>query len=182
MRGDFAQRILERLHRAGLSPRSIELEVTETVFLGQLAEVVSTALSTLSREGVTIALDDFGTGYASLTHLKQFPVNTLKIDRSFVSTLGMVETEDAAIVGAVIDLARNLGIRTVAEGIETPEQLAQLIVKGCDVGQGYLFGRPMGAAQVAEVITGWDVQAVGELCHSADWGTAVRKVHLGRFS
>jgi diguanylate cyclase (GGDEF)-like protein/PAS domain S-box-containing protein len=182
MRGDFADRILSRLHKAGLPPSSIELEVTETVFLGQLAEVVSAALNTLSREGVSIALDDFGTGYASLTHLKQFPVDSLKIDRSFVSMLGMVETEDAAIVGAVIDLASSLGIRTVAEGIETPAQLAQLIVKGCDVGQGYLFGRPMGARQVVEVISAWDVQAVGELCHSADWGTAARKIHLGRFS
>lgn len=182
MRGDFAERILERLHKAGLSPCCIELEVTETVFLGQLAEVVSTALNTLSRAGVTIALDDFGTGYASLTHLKQFPVDTLKIDRSFVSTLGMVDSEDAAIVGAVIDLASSLDIRTVAEGIETPEQLAQLMVKGCDVGQGYLFGHPMGAAQVAELMSNWDTLTIGALCQASDWGTAMRKVHQGRFS
>jgi diguanylate cyclase (GGDEF)-like protein/PAS domain S-box-containing protein len=177
MRGDFAERILARLHGAGLPPGAIELEVTETVFLGQLAETVSAALTTLAGQGVTIALDDFGTGYASLTHLKQFPVDSLKIDRSFVSMLGVVETEDAAIVGAVIDLANNLGIRTVAEGIETPEQLAHLVVKGCDVGQGYLLGRPMAGGQVADVIARWDDGAVAALCANADWETSLRKVH-----
>lgn len=181
MRGDFADRILNRLHQAGLPPSALELEVTETVFLGQLADTVSAALNTLSQEGVTIALDDFGTGYASLTHLKQFPVDSIKIDRSFVSMLGVVETEDAAIVGAVIDLANNLDIRTVAEGIETPEQLAHLMVKGCDVGQGYLFGRPMGAGQVVDLIAFWDVDAVGEFGQSADWGAAARKIHQTRF-
>jgi EAL domain-containing protein (putative c-di-GMP-specific phosphodiesterase class I) len=134
--GDLPDRILERLHRAGLSPSLLELEVNETVFLGQHEDSVSEALSTLSAAGVTIALDDFGTGFASLTHLKQFPVDVLKIDRSFVSPLAAVETEDAAIVGAVIDLARNLGITTVAEGIEDPVQAAHLVVKGCVVGQG----------------------------------------------
>lgn len=177
MRGDFAERILGRLSKADLAPSMIELEVTETVFLGQLANTVSTALDTLSRKGVNIALDDFGTGYASLTHLKQFPVDTLKIDQSFVSMLGVVETEDAAIVGAVIDLASNLGIRTVAEGIETPAQLAHLMVKGCDVGQGYLLGRPMPAQQVAQVIAQWDTHTLEALCAGADWETALRKVH-----
>ena len=179
MRGDFAERILERLIKAGLPPSVIELEVTETVFLGQLAETVSAALTTLSAHGVAIALDDFGTGYASLTHLKQFPVDSLKIDRSFVSMLGAAETEDDAIVGAVIDLAGNLAIRTVAEGIETTAQLAHLVVKGCDVGQGYLFGRPMAGGHVAEVIAAWDKEAVCALWASADWETELRKVHQG---
>ncbi|WP_068091082.1 putative bifunctional diguanylate cyclase/phosphodiesterase [Novosphingobium rosa] len=182
MRGDFAERILGRLRRAGLPPSSIELEVTETVFLGQLVENVSSALGTLSRAGVSIALDDFGTGYASLTHLKQFPVDSLKIDRSFVERLGMVETEDAAIVGAVIDLGRNLGIRTVAEGIETSEQLSHLAAKGCDIGQGFLLGRPMAAPQVVEALTHWDVTRVATLCASADWAEAVRSTHQDRFA
>jgi diguanylate cyclase (GGDEF)-like protein/PAS domain S-box-containing protein len=181
MRGDFAERILERLLKAELPPSVIELEVTETVFLGQLAETVSAALTMLSSQGVQISLDDFGTGYASLTHLKQFPVDSIKIDRSFVSMLGAAETEDDAIVGAVIDLAGNLDIRTVAEGIETSAQLAHLVVKGCDVGQGYLFGRPMAGAQVAEVIAAWDDEAVASLWASADWESELRRMHQGRF-
>jgi len=181
-RGDFADRILNRLHRAGLPPSIIELEVTESVFLGQLASNVSAALDTLSAAGVTIALDDFGTGYASLTHLKQFPVDTIKIDQSFVSRLGVVESEDAAIVGAVIDLARSLEITTVAEGIETHAQAAHLVIMGCDVGQGFLFGRPMAAGQVTEAISGWDHEATLALCGSDDWAAALRRGHVDRYS
>lgn len=181
-RGDFADRILGRLHRAALPPSIIELEVTESVFLGQLASNVSAALDALSAAGVTIALDDFGTGYASLTHLKQFPVDTIKIDQSFVSRLGAVESEDAAIVGAVIDLARSLAITTVAEGIETHAQAAHLVIMGCDVGQGFLFGRPMAAAQVIEAISGWDPEATLALCGSDDWAPALRRGLVDRFS
>ncbi|WP_395397737.1 EAL domain-containing protein [Novosphingobium sp. BL-8A] len=159
-RGDFAERILERLARAGLPPHVLELEVTESVFVGQLAQNVSSALDVLSREGVKIALDDFGTGYASLTHLKQFPVDTLKIDRSFISRLDDFEREDAAIVGAVIDLARNLGISTVAEGIETVVQAAHLVRNHCDYGQGFLFGRPTGSAHVAALLGSWSPTAI----------------------
>ncbi|TCM22986.1 EAL domain-containing protein, partial [Novosphingobium sp. ST904] len=159
-RGDFADRILGRLHRAGLPPSVLELEVTETVFVGQLADTVSTALETLSEAGVTIALDDFGTGYASLTHLQQFPVDTLKIDRSFISRLDETEREDATIVRAVIDLARNLDIKTVGEGIETPTQAAYLTRMQCDIGQGFLFGRPMPAGQIANMISNWNITGV----------------------
>ncbi|WP_159983030.1 MULTISPECIES: bifunctional diguanylate cyclase/phosphodiesterase [unclassified Novosphingobium] len=180
-RRDFAQRILSRMQRAGLRPWLLELEVTESVFLGQVAENVSEALQILSEEGVTIALDDFGTGFASLTHLKQFPVDIIKIDRSFVSKLGMVETQDAAIVGAVIGLARSLGIHTVAEGIETPEQLTHLAASRCDFGQGYMFGRPMAAAQVEKVVADWDAQAILAACGSGDWGGAARTLHSDRF-
>lgn len=180
-RGNVADRILTRLAHAHLPPSLFELEVTETVFLGQLAEKVSVALKTLSAAGIRIALDDFGTGYASLTHLKQFPVDALKIDRSFVSRLTMVDSEDAAIVGAVIGLARSLGITTVAEGVETSTQAAHLIVKGCDIGQGYLFGRPMAADQVGPFLAGWDCDAVAQLCGSADWGAAARQSYRDRF-
>ena len=120
-RNDFAERILKKLQAAGVEPSRLELEVTETVFLGKLAVPVERALQTLSDAGVTVALDDFGTGYASLTHLQQFPVHTLKIDRSFISRLPS-QKNDAMIVGAVIDLAQRLGKTTVAEGIETERQ------------------------------------------------------------
>lgn len=159
-RGDFADRILGRLAKANLPADALELEVTESVFVGQLAQNVSSALDTLSRAGVKIALDDFGTGYASLTHLKQFPVDTLKIDRSFISRLDNFEGEDAAIVGAVIDLASNLSISTVAEGIETAAQAAHLAWKYCDHGQGFLFGRPTSAAHIPAMIANWSATSV----------------------
>jgi diguanylate cyclase (GGDEF)-like protein/PAS domain S-box-containing protein len=181
-RGDFAQRILGRLERAGLLPRVLELEVTESVFVGQLADNVGDALAKLSDAGTSIALDDFGTGFASLTHLKQFPVDTLKIDRSFVSKLGMVESQDDAIIVAVIDLAKNLGISTVAEGIETAPQFAQLLLKQCDAGQGFLFGRPIAATAVEAVIADWDAEAVMGLSGSSDWAIAARQFHAERFN
>ena len=107
-------------------------------------------LNALHYAGTTIALDDFGTGYASLSHLKQFPVDVLKIDRSFVSKLtdNDDEEEDAAIVGAVLNLAQNLSIMTVAEGIENRDQAAYLRRKGCDLGQGYLFSPAVPATLV----------------------------------
>ncbi|MDB5706628.1 MAG: Phytochrome-like protein cph2 [Sphingomonas bacterium] len=153
LRGAFADRLLGRLERFDVPASLIELEVTESVFFGQLAESVGRTLKTLSAAGATIALDDFGTGYASLSHLKQFPVDVLKIDRSFVSKLtdGRDE-EDAAIVGAVLNLAQNLGIMTVAEGIETQAQAAYLRRKGCDLGQGYLFSHAVPTTRVPELI------------------------------
>lgn len=163
--GDFADRILSRLDNAGLAASILELEVTETVFVSQHVRNVEDILNTLSQAGTTIALDDFGTGYASLTHLKQFPVDTIKIDRSFISRTGISRTgraqlEDDAIVRAVIGLARSLGISTVAEGIETAEQATWLAQKECDIGQGFLFGKPMAASKVADVMGAWDVTSV----------------------
>ncbi|MCO6419792.1 EAL domain-containing protein [Siccirubricoccus sp. KC 17139] len=148
-RGDFAERILSRLHAAGIDPSRLELEVTETVFLGRLALPVERALQTLSAAGVTIALDDFGTGHASLTHLRQLPVHTIKIDRTFVARMPS-EPSDAAIVAAVIGLARRLGKTTVAEGVETELQARLLAEQGCDIGQGYLFGRAVEAACIEQ--------------------------------
>ncbi|GAA0313659.1 hypothetical protein GCM10009087_24980 [Sphingomonas oligophenolica] len=153
LRGRFASRLLERLERFEIPPSLIELEITESVFFGQLAESVERTLNALSYAGTTIALDDFGTGYASLSHLKQFPVDVLKIDRSFVSKLTDTdEEEDAAIVGAVLNLAQNLGIMTVAEGIESRAQAAYLRRKGCDLGQGYLFSQAIPASLVPGMI------------------------------
>ncbi|MEO9133233.1 MAG: EAL domain-containing protein, partial [Sphingomonas sp.] len=149
-RGEFADRILERLCRFEIPAERLELEVTESVFIGQRAESVERTLTTLSEAGVTIALDDFGTGFASLTHLKQFPVDVLKIDCSFVSKLtdDQDEGEDAVIVDAILYLAHSLGMMTVAEGIETLAQRNYLRRKGCDLGQGYLFSRAVAASSV----------------------------------
>ena len=148
-RGDLAERILDRLHKADLAPSALEIEVTESVLIGQSADRVRSVLESLSRVGMTIALDDFGTGYASLTHLQQFPVNVLKIDRSFVSGIDDQLNSGSAVVDAVLQMARSLNIETVAEGIETRVQAEYLRARGCDVGQGFLFSRPLPPADAA---------------------------------
>jgi diguanylate cyclase (GGDEF)-like protein/PAS domain S-box-containing protein len=139
-RGDFAERVLETLARVGVPTRCFQLEVTETVFLGRGAECVGRALKLLSEEGVKIALDDFGTGYASLRHLRQFPVDIIKIDRSFIAEM-RERQEDAEIVRAVINLGQSLGMEVVAEGIESEEQASDLRQMGCAYGQGFLYAK-----------------------------------------
>jgi predicted signal transduction protein with EAL and GGDEF domain len=149
----FADRLLARLERARLPTSAIELEVTESVFLGRNADRVGRALHRLSEAGFTIALDDFGTGYASLSHLKQFPIDVIKVDRQFVRDLE-TDPDDAAIVRTVLNLAYSLGIRTVAEGVETRQQLDYLRAGGCHVGQGYLFGAAVPASVVETTLRG----------------------------
>jgi diguanylate cyclase (GGDEF)-like protein/PAS domain S-box-containing protein len=150
-RVDLCDRMLGQLHRSGIPAHLLELEITESVFLGRSAETVSQTMAAFHREGVRIALDDFGTGYASLTHLQAFPVDVIKIDRSFVSEISET-TENAAIVDAIIGLASQLGMDVVAEGIETPAQARYLADRGCAFGQGYLFGRAVSAEQVGAMI------------------------------
>jgi diguanylate cyclase (GGDEF)-like protein len=146
-RGSFAEILLSKLKAAEIPPECFQLEVTETVFLGRGAEYVETALKTLSRAGVRIALDDFGTGFASLSHLKRFPVDIIKIDRSFVKDLDN-EPDNAAIINAVIQLSKSLGISVVAEGIETEEQHEFLRAAGCAIGQGFLYSEAVARRQV----------------------------------
>jgi diguanylate cyclase (GGDEF)-like protein/PAS domain S-box-containing protein len=141
---DFAERVRSLLDRHGLAPRALEIEVTENVLLDRAGNRIAQSLWEMHDLGVAIALDDFGTGYASLSHLKRFPVDRLKIDRSFVREIESRE-QDAIIVRAIINLAHNLGIKVVAEGIETPAQFEFLREQGCDIAQGYLIGRPMSA-------------------------------------
>ena len=162
-RGDLAQRILDRLADEGVPPTCFELEITESVFLSKCAEEVASTLSALRAAGVSIGLDDFGTGYASLTHLQQFPVDVPKIDQSFVSRLVSDRQQDAMIVGALIDLAKNLGIQTVAEGVETDLQAFMLRRRGCDAGQGYLFAHPLSAQEVEAFLDRWDPTQVQQL-------------------
>ena len=129
------------LAETGLDPRFLELELTET-FLMQDSTATSAVLHALKRLGLKLALDDFGTGYSSLNHLKRFPIDTLKIDRSFVRTI-TTNSDDASIVCAVISMGKNLHMRVVAEGIETREQLAFLQDRECPFGQGYYFSQPL---------------------------------------
>lgn len=157
--GQFAEKLLDGLRRANLPTSCLQLEVTETVFLGRGAEHVERTLKALSQEGVQIALDDFGTGFASLSHLNKFPVHVIKIDRSFIGKLETSE-HDAAIVRAVIKLGRSLGIKIVAEGIETKRQADFLRKHRCHSGQGYLFGKSIDALVVPSVIAGWAIPGV----------------------
>jgi diguanylate cyclase (GGDEF)-like protein/PAS domain S-box-containing protein len=150
-RDDFAERVLESLHKADIPPACFQLEVTETVFLGRGAEFVQRALSVLNETGVKIALDDFGTGYASLRHLKEFPVGTVKIDRSFVRDMED-DPNDEAIIKAVINLGKNLGIKVVAEGIERMSQAERLIELGCDYGQGFLFSEAVPGGHIPPLV------------------------------
>jgi EAL domain-containing protein (putative c-di-GMP-specific phosphodiesterase class I) len=136
--------VADALAQSGLPPHLLELEVTETSIMADPVAAART-LAEIAAMGVSVALDDFGTGYSSLTHLRQLPIDRLKIDRSFVSALPD-DADDCAIAAAVIDLARNLDLEVIAEGVETWQQVAFLRAKGCTEVQGYLFGKPLPAA------------------------------------
>ena len=128
--------------------------MTESVLLENRSETSSEPLRTLNAAGVAIALDDFGTGYASLTHLRRYPVSWLKIDRSFVSSLE-TDKHSAAIVEAVLGLAHNIGIRVVAEGVETQGQFQFLQRHRCDAAQGFLLAKPMAGSRVQNFLANW---------------------------
>jgi diguanylate cyclase (GGDEF)-like protein len=140
---DLAAQIEAKLRHWGVPPERLTIEVTENVYMGWGADVVGDTVRRLHDAGVLIALDDFGTGYASLTHLKQFPIDRLKIDKTFVQ-----DTDNQAIVQAVINLGTSLGMKVVAEGVEEAGQLAFLARSGCDQVQGYHFAKPMPAIQI----------------------------------
>jgi diguanylate cyclase (GGDEF)-like protein/PAS domain S-box-containing protein len=149
---DFIKNVRAALAQSGLESHCLELELTET-FLMQDVRGTTTVLEGLKDLGVQIALDDFGTGYSSLSYLQRFPLDTLKIDQSFVRNLA-TDAHDACIVDAVIGMGKGLQLRIVAEGVETPQQLAFLQDHGCPQGQGYYFGRPMLANELARMIAG----------------------------
>ena len=149
-RGDFATLLKGVLAEHGLLPGRLMVEVTENVLLSKDTGNVLPTLVELAGMGIKIALDDFGTGYASLTHLKEFPVDLLKIDRSFVATLAE-QRESRSIVRGMTALAHDLGISVIAEGIETTMQRDMLRHFGTDIGQGFLFARPMPADQVESI-------------------------------
>lgn len=145
-REGFATELLSRIALAGLRPDHFELELIEDIFIGQRMSMIAQEVALLQEAGMTIALDDFGTGFASFSHLKQLQINTLKIDRSFV--LGMADPTNAAIVRSVCDLGSQLGITTVAEGIETPSQANVVLTMGCELAQGYFFSAALPAHEV----------------------------------
>ncbi len=142
--GDLATSVAYALTRSGLSPTSLELEVTEDILLHDEQGALDTFLK-IQELGVRIVFDDFGTGFASLSYLKKFPLDGLKIDRSFVLGL-LANPDDAAIVSSTIGLSKQLGLSVIAEGIESRATADYLISMGCEEGQGYFFGRPMPAS------------------------------------
>ncbi len=146
LRDDFAERLLKRMQQFHIPVQLIELEITEYILGDRGSEYVARALRLLKQAGVRIALDDFGTGHSSFTDLRDYPVDCLKIDKSFVQRMTH-ERPILAIVKAMCQLGADLSLDIVAEGIETPEQRAMLMTAGCRIGQGYLFGRAMCAAE-----------------------------------
>lgn len=141
--GQLGTRIATILKDTGLPPACLELELTESILMREVNEALH-ILDSLKNLGLSIAVDDFGTGYSSLNYLKQFPIDVLKIDRTFVDGLPSGE-QDAQIARAIIAMAHSLNLAVIAEGVETHEQLDFLREHGCDEVQGYLFGRPMPA-------------------------------------
>jgi EAL domain-containing protein (putative c-di-GMP-specific phosphodiesterase class I) len=123
------------------------------------AESTASVLRELKMMGVHLVVDDFGTGYSSLSYLQQFPIDVLKIDQSFIHRI-IADPGDSPIVSAIIDMGKNLKQRVIAEGIETPEQLAFLQAQHCAEGQGYLFSRPLAAAQFAHLLQMGIIEAV----------------------
>ncbi|MDP2110630.1 MAG: EAL domain-containing protein [Thiobacillus sp.] len=147
---DFLEYLRATLEASRLEPRYLELELTESVLMRDAASADS-VLHALAALGVKLAVDDFGTGYSSLSYLRQFPIDTLKIDQSFVNQLTR-NPDDAAIVSAVISMGKSLKQRVIAEGVETAEQAALLLAQHCDEGQGFFFGRPVGAGALAVLL------------------------------
>ncbi len=138
------------LAETGLDPRYLELELTESVLM-QNTDVTVSSLSKLNAMGIRISIDDFGTGYSSLSYLKRFPIDMLKIDQSFVQDI-TVDPDDAAIATAIIAMAHSLGIKVIAEGVETEDQLRFLRMRGSEIVQGYYFGKPVAAEELAQLL------------------------------
>ncbi len=152
-RGDIVATVRRVLDETGLEPSALELEITESVIMN--SDDALALLGQLDRLGVQLAIDDFGTGYSSLAYLKLLPINTLKIDRSFIVGIG-ADTGDESIIRAIIALARSLALTTVAEGVDGARQIAFLQAHGCDEIQGYFFGKPVPADEFA---AGWRQKA-----------------------
>ncbi|MFZ2407374.1 MAG: EAL domain-containing protein, partial [Methylobacter sp.] len=146
----FLENIRATLEDTNLEPRYLELELTESVLMRD-ADSTDSVLHALSDLGIKLAIDDFGTGYSSLSYLRQFPIDTLKIDQSFVERM-FSNPDDATIVSAVISMGKSLSKHVIAEGVETKEQSAFLLAQHCDEGQGFYFGRPLVAKALGALL------------------------------
>jgi EAL domain-containing protein (putative c-di-GMP-specific phosphodiesterase class I) len=146
---------------SGIPPECLELEITESMVMRDVDLAIG-KMRELEAMGIRLSIDDFGTGYSSLAALKRFPIHTLKIDRSFVKEV-TTSANDAAISTSIIALAHTMNLMVVAEGIETQEQRDFLLEKGCEVGQGYFFGRPLPAREATALLaaSGHPMKGVG---------------------
>jgi len=139
--GDFVRTLCNAVKTAGILPKQLEIEITESLLMDSLDEAIS-KLNKSKKLGFNLALDDFGTGYSSLTYLRKLPVETIKIDKSFID---MIENDipGAKMIGAIINMANAINMTVVAEGVETERQLAYLVKEGCSCVQGYFFSKPL---------------------------------------
>jgi EAL domain-containing protein (putative c-di-GMP-specific phosphodiesterase class I) len=147
---DLAERVADVIERTGVLPSNLCFEITESVLMDD-ADAAIAVIERIRALGVKLAIDDFGTGYSSLGYLKRFPVDIVKIDRAFIAGLGG-DPGDSAIVSAVIGLGHALGLRVVAEGVETEQQLAELVALGCDEAQGYYFAPPQPVQDLSDLM------------------------------
>ena len=145
---DFRERLEYQLKKNSLSAAALDLEITESILM-QPSEENFAALSELGRMGIHLMIDNFGTGYSNLGYLRSFPINALKIDRSFVHGIGTDEN-DTAVIDAIIAMAHSMRLNVIAEGVETAAQSAFLRQHGCTTGQGYYFGKPLSAEAFSE--------------------------------
>jgi EAL domain-containing protein (putative c-di-GMP-specific phosphodiesterase class I) len=146
---DFVDSVTMALQMSGAEPGLLKLELTESMLVGDIGDVID-KMRRIKALGVSFSLDDFGTGYSSLAYLKRLPMDQLKVDQSFVRDL-LTDPDDAVICRTIVSLGHNLGMHVIAEGVETQGQADALVAMGCDAFQGYLFGRPVGAAELMSV-------------------------------
>ena len=150
IQSDLIQRVERIISETKISPDGLKLEITESAVMDDV-ETATEMLKKLRALGVKLSIDDFGTGYSSLSYLHRFPIDTLKVDRSFVVNMSE-ESENVEIVRTIVSLAQNLGMNVIAEGVETKEQLAVLRKLGCENGQCYLFSKPVAAKAAEQLI------------------------------
>jgi EAL domain-containing protein (putative c-di-GMP-specific phosphodiesterase class I) len=141
LQADFVDQVIHMIDHTGVDPSKLKLELTESMLVKNIEDIIA-KMTTLKLRGVGFSLDDFGTGYSSLSYLKRLPLDQLKIDQSFVRDI-MIDSNDASIVNTIIALGLSLGLEVLAEGVETQEQMLQLLSNGCQAFQGYLFSKPV---------------------------------------
>ena len=163
-RGNLEDRVVAAMVAAHVEPHLVEIELTESAIM-QDAEASISTLQRLKSHGISISIDDFGVGYSNMRYLNRLPLDILKIDQSLIRDIG-ADSKDAAIVRAIIGLARSLGIRVIAEGVENHSQLSFLNAHGCNYGQGFLFGRPLAPEAFAELMH-------KQIRPQPEWGAAI---------
>jgi EAL domain-containing protein (putative c-di-GMP-specific phosphodiesterase class I) len=151
---DFLETTERIIRETGVNPETLEFEFTESVIMEKAERTIDTLMS-LRKMGINLSIDDFGTGYCSLSYLKHFPINKIKIDRSFITDV-KEGTDDAAIVEAIISLAHSLNLKVMAEGVENAEQMDFLTARNCSEAQGFFLGHPMEASAIFEQPHPWD--------------------------